>query len=662
MRKFLKDVIETFISGDWGNEISSEDMPIVVRCIRGADIDNVNQEQYQAIPSRYIALGTLKKKQLQIGDIILEKSGGSTNQSTGRTAILTKRYFDKIGNTICSNFCVGFRVKSQYNAEFIAYYLHLVYDKGVFFNFESKTTGIKNLMVDQAFSSIPIPEFDKINPNDIVKILKCIDEKIILNTDINYKLNSIITQLYYYWFVQFDFPNEEGKPYKSSGGKMVWNEKLKKEIPLGWSVDKISSLIEQNKGGDWGKDEPVGNYLQKVSCIRGADINYIKGNDSNSDLPERYILEKNSHKLLSANDIVIEISGGSPTQSTGRVAMITEKTIERFDNPLICSNFCQAITLKDANLAGYFFYMWSMFYEQNIFFNYEGKTSGIKNFLFDSFVANEWYIPSQAIAHKFQQTVNSIYKKKESLLKQNKHLTACRDWLLPLLMSGQVKVKSQIEESVLNIAAEPVAGYSKLKVKDCSSVDNAILAGYIIHKNKNKEFGRVKLVKQLYLTEQLCELDLHSNFYRNTAGPYDENLVNNAESILNRYKFYRTEKQKTRNGHTLVCYKEQSAAFEITQLFEQNFAEKKELIDSLLDKLCKLTGDMNEIIATLFAVWNNRLIRKQSISDEVLIQDFYDWSEHKHDFSEKLVLKALSFMREENIIPSGCGKYIDVAA
>lgn len=304
-----------------------------------------------------------------------------------------------------------------------------------------------------------VPNIEYNDQKKIAAVLSVLDDKITLNNRIIVELESVILTIYDYWFVQFDFPNEEGKPYKSSGGKMAWNEKLKKEIPLGWSVDKISSLIEQNKGGDWGKDEPTGNYIQKVSCIRGADINYIKGNDSNSDLPERYILEKNSYKLLSPNDIVIEISGGSPTQSTGRAAMITEKTIERFDNPLICSNFCQAITLKDPNQAGYFFYMWSMFYDQNIFFNYEGKTSGIKNFLFDSFVANEWYIPSQAIAHKFQQTVNSIYKKKESLLQQNKHLAACRDWLLPLLMSGQVKVKPQIEESVLNIAAEPVAEY-----------------------------------------------------------------------------------------------------------------------------------------------------------------------------------------------------------
>jgi type I restriction enzyme S subunit len=87
--------------------------------------------------------------------------------------------------------------------------------------------------------------------------------------------------------VQFDFPDENGKPYKSSGGKMVWNEKLKREIPDGWTISPISSCIKQNISGDWGKDEPEGNYTELVSCIRGADIM------SMINLPKRYILAKN---------------------------------------------------------------------------------------------------------------------------------------------------------------------------------------------------------------------------------------------------------------------------------------------------------------------------------------------------------------------------------
>jgi len=617
------------------------------KCIRNNRID-YSFAQYLN-PLQNISLD----KFIKVGDLLVNSTGQGT---AGRCAYVNNLPVNN--KVVIDSHILILRFENKVLAKCIGDVLYI--NEGLIQTFLEGSSGQSELDRVRLFNlKFKLPS-DNNNLNILANTSQNIIDKIVLNYQTISELEAISTRIFDYWFLQFDFPNNEGKPYKSSGGTMAWNEKLKKDIPAGWSVEKISSLIEQNKGGDWGKDVQVGNFTKKVSCIRGADINHIKGNDTKSDLPERYILEKNSHKLLSANDIVIEISGGSPIQSTGRAAMITEKTIERFDDPLICSNFCKAITLKDSNQAGYFFYMWSMFYDQNIFFNYEGKTSGIKNFLFDSFVANEWYIPSQTIAHKFQQIIYSIYKKKESLLQQNKHLTACRDWLLPLLMSGQVKVKPQMEVLVLNIAAEPVAVYGDIKEKDCSGADTTILAGYIIHKNKNREFGRVKLMKELYLAEQLCELNLHSNFYRNTAGPCDENLVNNAESMLNRYKYYRTEKQKTRNGHTLVCYKEQSAAFEIPQLFEQNFAEKKDLIDNLLNKLCKLSGDMNEIIATLFAVWNNRLLINKSVSDNDLLNDFYDWSDHKNDFTKDQVLLGLEYMNREKLIPQGKGRYIDL--
>ncbi|NLD94807.1 MAG: hypothetical protein GX639_19295 [Fibrobacter sp.] len=501
-----------------------------------------------------------------------------------------------------------------------------------------------------------VPNIEYNDQKKIAAVLSVLDDKITLNNRIIVELESMIQTIYDYWFVQYDFPNEEEKPYKSSGGKMVWSEKLKKAIPEGWTVDKISSLIEQNKGGDWGKDEPMGNYIQKVSCIRGADINYIKGNDTNSDLPERYILEKNSHKLLSANDIVIEISGGSPTQSTGRAAMITEKTIERFDNPLICSNFCQAITLKDPNKAGYFFYMWSMFYDQNMFFNYEGKTSGIKNFLFDSFVANEWYIPSQAITHKFQQTIDSIYKKKESLLQQNKHLTACRDWLLPLLMSGQVKVIPQ-EEAVLDIAAEPVAEYEKQA--RTIPVDAHILGGHIVNRlHKSRGMGRTKLQKALHLVEYHCQMELNSQSMQFAAGPHDQEMMNYIDNKFFQFQHVKKEKEYI-NGKTHYKYIPTNRIQEIECAYENINSQKRKEIDNLLDKIATMDLARAEIVSTLYAVWNNRLIAKQAISEDCLLQDFYDWSKHKHDFPKELVLKALDYMREEGITPIGWGKYID---
>ena len=294
----------------------------------------------------------------------------------------------------------------------------------------------------------------------IAKVLSDLDAKIELNNKVNRELEAMAKTLYDYWFVQFDFPDEEGKPYKSSGGKMVYNAELKREIPEGWGVKTISKWIKKDKSGDWGKEEAEGNYQLEVSCIRGADLNGLNGNGE-LKAPTRFILEKNSNKLLENHDLIVEISGGSPTQSTGRLAFITEETLERFSTPIICSNFCKALTLKDETYLFNFVYQWNRLYDNGVLFGWEGKTSGIKNLLFESFITNhsEVYPPSK-LANKFYDFAKPIHGKIQKNLMQNQHLTALRDWLLPMLMNGQVTVKEAEER--LNMAAEPSVKYGKL--------------------------------------------------------------------------------------------------------------------------------------------------------------------------------------------------------
>lgn len=282
---------------------------------------------------------------------------------------------------------------------------------------------------------------DKPYQNKIAAVLSSIDTKIELNQRINAELEAMAKTLYDYWFVQFDFPDEQGKPYKSSGGKMVWNEVLKREIPEGWETKKLANWIETDKSGDWGKDEPAGNYLLKVICIRGTDINGLNGTDS-CDPPTRYILEKNANKILNSHDLIIEISGGAPTQSTGRLGFITDAALRRFENPLICSNFCKAISIKDKKYLYNFVYHWNMLYDNDVFFWYEGKTSGIKNLLFDSFINSYWTtFPPLNLVEKFYDFMQEIQTKKQTALLESQTLTELRDWLLPMLMNGQVKVK-----------------------------------------------------------------------------------------------------------------------------------------------------------------------------------------------------------------------------
>ena len=286
-----------------------------------------------------------------------------------------------------------------------------------------------------------IPDMNYQNQKKIGELLFLLDKKIELNNRINAELEAMAKTLYDYWFVQFDFPNEEGKPYKSSGGKMVYNSILKREIPEGWEIGTISEFIASFKGGDWGKETTEGKYTIPVICVRGADINGLNGSGQ-IGAPKRYILDKNKEKFLLPYDLVIEISGGSPTQSTGRLLLITDEMLSRFDEPLICSNFCKAISLVDHQYAYNFKYMWDSIYDSGVLFGWEGKTSGIKNLLFESFVSK--YIicmPAVELVNKFFSFAEDIHKKKQNNLKENEKFIQLRDFLLPMLMNGQVTVK-----------------------------------------------------------------------------------------------------------------------------------------------------------------------------------------------------------------------------
>ncbi len=267
----------------------------------------------------------------------------------------------------------------------------------------------------------------------IGQLLFDIDCKMEINRSINHNLEAMAKQLYDYWFVQFDFPDENGKPYKSNGGKMVFSEELQIEIPLNWEVCRLSKFVSNSNTGDWGTDQPSNNTIE-VGCIRGADI--IKLNN----LPKRHIKLRNKSKILNVWDVVIEVSGGSPTQATGRSAFITPGVIERNGGKITCSNFCQVFSFKDYRESAYFYYVWRMFYDNDIMFNFEGKTSGIKNFMTEAFLANKWIKAPQELICNFFSMVKDVCAQIDANIAENNNLTKLRDELLPLLMNGQVSV------------------------------------------------------------------------------------------------------------------------------------------------------------------------------------------------------------------------------
>ena len=184
----LIDTIEQFISGDWGEENLTDETPCKVSCIRGADIVPIDKNEFNNIPIRYISKRSFDTKCLQVGDVIVEMSGGSPTQSTGRVSFVSQELIDSVGSVVCSNFCVAFRVKEKWNPLYIYYYLQYMYNNGVFFNFEGKTSGLKNLQLDAAYNAIPIEYVDKSIQNSIVSVLDNIHKKMTINRQINQNL------------------------------------------------------------------------------------------------------------------------------------------------------------------------------------------------------------------------------------------------------------------------------------------------------------------------------------------------------------------------------------------------------------------------------------------------------------------------------------------
>jgi type I restriction enzyme S subunit len=251
-------------------------------------------------------------------------------------------------------------------------------------------------------------------------VLSALDTKITENRKINHHLEQIAQAIFKSWFVDFE-------PF---GG----------EMPGDWREGTFSEVISTTLGGDWGKDAPIGNNTQEVYCIRGADIPDVNVGNKGK-MPIRFILRKNyASKRLAVGDIVVEISGGSPTQSTGRCALITQSLLERYDRGMVCTNFCRAVKPLEGYSAFVYFY-WKYLYDQNVMFSYENGTTGIKNLNITGFLENEpIIIPSVDVVAKFNEAVEIFIDTIFANGLENECLANTRDTLLPRLMSGELSV------------------------------------------------------------------------------------------------------------------------------------------------------------------------------------------------------------------------------
>lgn len=285
------------------------------------------------------------------------------------------------------------------------------------------------------------------NSNKIAKFLSDLDAKIELNNKINRELEAMAKTLYDYWFVQFDYPDANGRPYKSSGGKMVYNAELKREIPEGWEAGTLGKIAELVRGVTYDSSEIKDkNDEDTIPVLRATNIT---GNVLDLDNMV-YVPKQNVSKiqLLNRFDILITMSSGSKEH-------IGKNGFYYFDKEVSFGAFCAKIVAK----KDFRYYLYSYTQSEFMFATIKNECLGTNiNNLNGSIVKGfKLVIPPIQLVKKFNEKVQSIYETIGNNHKQNQYLTALRDWLLPMLMNGQVTVK-QAEEK-LSLAAEPSVKY-----------------------------------------------------------------------------------------------------------------------------------------------------------------------------------------------------------
>lgn len=188
-----------------------------------------------------------------------------------------------------------------------------------------------------------------------------------------------------------------------------------------------------------------------------------------------------------------------------------------------------------------------------------------------------------------------------------------------------------------------------------------VIAGHIVNTlYQSQGWGRTKLQKALHLSSYYSQADLGACYIRNTAGPDDQSFMNQIDLKFKQYHHVEVFPNITLDGKKHYVYRPTEDIHILEKVYDGYPEITRQKIDFILSKMTSWDLAQSEIISTLYAVWNNRIIKNQPISDELLLADFYKWSEHKSEYSSDKVLKMLDYMRKENIIPTGWGKYIEV--
>ena len=267
----------------------------------------------------------------------------------------------------------------------------------------------------------------------IGKTLSALDRKIVLNKQINDNLEAMAKQLYDYWFVQFDFPNEEGKPYKSSGGAMVWNERLKREIPIGWTCCSIKEMCDINKK-TINKDEH-----KQIEYLDTGSI--TQGHISNTEIYNVDMAPSRAQRKVEDLSILY---------SSVRPRLLHYGILSKPKENFIVSTGFVTLDAKCKKMAlMVYYFLTSNTITEHLASIADTAVSSYPSISPDDIAYLDIVIPSNDIIQKYNDIVEPMFRKMSTLRKEIDSLTKQRDELLPLLMNGQASVNYHLSASFL---------------------------------------------------------------------------------------------------------------------------------------------------------------------------------------------------------------------
>lgn len=317
------------------------------------------------------------------------------------------------------------------NGEYLNAFMNSNYIKK-YFELNATGSGMRFTLALNALENLPLELPSISTQKAIAKVLTDIDAKIALNKKINKELESMAKELYDYWFVQFDFPGADGKPYKSSGGKMVYNEVLKREIPEGWEVKRLRSCLNHINTGL----NPRDNFK-----LGNGDIKYITVKNLTKDgvidftgcdlIDEEACALVHERSQITKGDILF-----ASISPLGRCYIIQEQPDDWDINESVFSICPKQEIVSSEYLYCYLISQWFIKKAEK-----EATGSIFAGIRMASLNAMPINIPDENTMKRITANLKPLFQQKEKLVNEISHLTALREELLPLLMNGQVSVK-----------------------------------------------------------------------------------------------------------------------------------------------------------------------------------------------------------------------------